>query len=211
MPIKPANAYLGLMQAADEVGKNTTEGGHLKDTEFLDKMSNYMGMMDGIFSGEIDVSTETGLGSWSSEGSNIILVKAQKLPDGTLDFGVSPNPADPRGTEEKYSTDINYSGAAETLTFSGSNNQLTADKTIVLSSTDANHKTCTITAMTGGAEALFKTNQGVTNTNESLVSFDPTTQTVTVIGTGTGSATITVTLKAFPSGTRTFTFTVKVY
>ena len=206
-----AKAYLGLMQAADEVGKNT-EGGHLKDTEFLDKMSNYMGMMDGIFSGEIDVSNDTGLGSWSSEGSNIILIKAQKLPNGTLDFDVSPNPADPRGTEEKYSTDINYSGAAETLKFSGSNNQYTADKTIVLSSTDESHKSCTITAMNGVAEVIFATgNQGMTNTNESLVSFDLTTQTITVIGTGTGSATITVTLKAFPSGTRTFTFNVNVY
>ena len=206
-----ANAYLGLMQAADEVGQSAE--GHLKDTEFLDKMSNYMGMMDGIFSGEIDVSNDTGLGSWSTEGNDIILVTAQKLPDGTLGFTVSPNPADPRGTEEKYSTDINYSGAAETLKFSGSNNQYTADKTIVLSSTDANHKTCTITAMNGVAEVIFATgNQGKTNTNESLVSFDLTTQTVTVIGTGTGSATITVKMNGFPPGTiRTFTFTVKVY
>ena len=204
-----AKAYLGLMQAADEVGKNTG-GGHLKDTEFLDKMSNYMGMMDGIFSGEIDVSEDTGLGSWSSEGSNIILIKAQKLPDGTLDCDVSPNPADPRGTEEKYSTDINYSGAAETLSFTDNHdNKFTANKPIVLSSTDSSHKSCVITAMNVSSPVDFSTATKVGNTNPSLVSFDQTTGTVSVVGTGTGSATITVTIPGLSP--RTFTFTVNVY
>ncbi len=207
-----ANAYLGLMQAADEVGRNTEGGGHLKDTEFLDKMSNYMGMMDGIFSGEIDVSEDTGLGSWSSEGSNVILVIARKLPDGTLNIDVSPNPADPRGTEEKYSTDINYSGAAETLSFTdNSDNKFTANKPIVLSSTDSSHKSCVITAMNGSSPVDFSTATNVDNTNRSLVRFDQTTGTVSVVGTGTGSATITVTVPGLLGRNRTYTFTVNVY
>ena len=210
-----ANAYLGLMQAADEIGKNS-EGGHFEDTEFLDKMSNYMGMMDGIFSGEIDIS-ETGLGSWSDEGSDVILVTAQKLPDGTLDCTVSPEDADPReddGNAGGSSGDLPYTGSTGTIQFTSSGNSNTASEPIVLSSTNSEYMQSTITFKTQtGTTVSFADTEDYTNTYTSTnpdVTFDLNTGTVSVkSGAPKGEATITIKQEDTLFGdTYTYTFTV---
>lgn len=89
-----ARTYLGMMQAADEIRGDNKGDQHLDDFDFLKQMSDYVSMLDPIFSGDVSLG-EDGLGKWASVGSHIIVINAHK-ENGRLICEPSPEEANPR-------------------------------------------------------------------------------------------------------------------
>ena len=89
-----AMAYLGLMEAAGQVQKNL--GTDYKDSDFLDALTPYVGMVSNVLTGKTDLTKIKEL----AEKANgpVVIINATKK-DGVLRFSVSPEDANPRENE----------------------------------------------------------------------------------------------------------------
>lgn len=207
-----AQAYLAMMEAA-----STAKGeDELKDTDYLDRVSTYTGMVDNILTGAVDLNAIKTLAS--SATGNVIAINVTKV-NGKLNFKVSPPEANPREEDESNggnASDLPYTGSTATITFNGSGNSYTSSQSIVMSSTDPAYNSCTITFKNSTGALLQFTNTSEetfsSESSNSNVQFDLSTKTVTVkAGASKGSATITITSTDTLFGeTITYTFTVIV-
>ena len=140
-----ANAYLGMMQAADAVrGENKGET-HLDDSDYLSSMSRYTGMLDNVLTGTVELDKIANLAG-SAGSKNAIVINVIK-ENGTLNFTVLPPEAGPRDDSNTSSgpcTEDNHTSSV-TVTYTGSTLGFTAPNSVVICTrSDEANKTCTI-------------------------------------------------------------------
>ena len=140
-----ANAYLGMMQAADAVrGENKGET-HLDDSDYLSSMSRYTGMLDNVLTGTVELDKIAALAG-EAESKNAIVINVIK-ENGTLNFTVLPPEASPRdggNTNSGPCTEDNHTSSV-TVTYANSASGFTAPNSVVICTrSDEANKTCTI-------------------------------------------------------------------
>ncbi len=200
-------AYLALMESVNTVM-------YTDENDLKEKVSAVVDGIAPLMNKSVDPSSYNNfLGDLGSTGSvvgfSMTKTNGVLVPSNFSDPDLNPRGSGSDSTASSGCTQSNHSSSAETLTFSGSSSNYTANKTIELCRTSGVQECkLTIRNYTDTGDLVF-TADNVKNSNSDLVEFDVATKTVKIKGEGSGFATITITVKSLPS--KTYTFTVNVH
>ena len=140
-----ANAYLGMMQAADVVRGDNKGESHLDDADYLGSMSRYTGMLDNVLTRTVDLEKIAALAG-TAESKNAIVINVTK-ENGILNCTVLPPDASPRdgsNTSSGPCAEDNHTSSV-TVTYGNSASGFTAPNSVVICTrSDEANKTCTI-------------------------------------------------------------------
>ncbi len=207
-----ALAFLGMIDAAGEVGKNLEATVHDNDADkdyasndaYKEAMSKYLGMVSNVLSGRVNYKEIADLAE--KVNGNAVVISVTKA-NGKLDFDVNPKPANPR--EDGSSSGSGSGGSPEeiydttlTVEMAASSYELTPAKKEI---TIKNGTSCTISIINASTHATINKAPTVSG-GDGFVTTSTESGTITVTGTSVGTATLTIWVKA----NVTTTITVRV-